>query len=325
MSDVRVASVGLGWWGKELARAAGRAELEVATCFARTPETREQFAGEMGCDLASTLDEVLEDPTIDGLLIATSHGSHRDLVERAADAGKHVFMEKPLALSVDDARASVRAADDAGVILQVGFQRRRLPAHRKLKQMIDDGSMGDIEMLEANHSLPNQIPKGAWRWDEEQSPLGSMTSLGIHQIENFHYLAGPISRVGAFNRRGRSVSIDEAAALVFEFSSGAVGTLLSSFFTPWNISLSVHGTQGAGFADVDGSTLRFQRSGESEPGDVPLEPVDALADQLIAFAECVSGGRRPEVGGAEGFAVVAVLEAAKRSTESGKVETVDTL
>lgn len=325
MSNVRVASVGLGWWGKELARAAGAAGVELVTCFARTPETREEFVAEFGCSQASTLDEILEDDSIDGLLIATSHASHRPLIERAADAGKHVFIEKPLALSVEDARASVEAAGDAGVVLQVGFQRRRLPAHRKLKELIQTGSLGDIEMLEANHSLPNRIPEGAWRWDEEQSPLGSMTSLGIHQIENFHYLGGPIARVGAVNRRGRAVPIDEAAGMVFEFSSGAVGTLLSSFFTPWRISLAVYGTGGAGFADRDGSTLHFQGVEDKEAEEVPLEPLDPVADQLVEFADCIRDGRSPEVGGVEGFAVVAVLAAASRSTESGKFEAVETL
>jgi predicted dehydrogenase len=97
MSSVRVASIGLGWWGKELARAARTAGIELATCFARTPEKRAEFAAEFGCPQASTLDEVLEDDSVDGLLIATSHASHRGLVERAAESGKHIFIEKPLA------------------------------------------------------------------------------------------------------------------------------------------------------------------------------------------------------------------------------------
>jgi predicted dehydrogenase len=325
MSSVRVASIGLGWWGKELARAAVTAGIELATCFARTPEKRDEFAAEFGCSQASTLDEVLEDDSVDGVLIATSHASHRDLIERAAGSGKHIFIEKPLALSVADARACVESARSAGVVLQVGFQRRRLPAHRKLKELIDDGAIGDIEMLEAHHSLPNRIPEGAWRWDEEQSPLGSMTSLGIHQIENFHYLAGPIARVGAVNRPGRDVSIDEAVAMVFEFASGAVGTLLSSFFTPWRISLAVYGTGGAGFADRDGSTLHFQPVDERESTEIPLTPLDVVSEQLAEFADCIRDGTSPEVSGEQGFAVVAVLEAATRSVASGEFETVATI
>jgi predicted dehydrogenase len=323
MARVKVASVGLGWWGKELARGARAAGLEVVSCYARTEEARNAFAGEVGCQPASRLEEVLADPTIDALLVATPHRTHRHLVEAAARAGKHVFIEKPLAMSVEDARACVEAGQAAGIVLQVGFQRRRHPAHREMKRLIDDGSMGDIESLEANHSLPNRIPENAWRWDEEESPLGSMTSLGIHQIENFHYLAGPINRVGAMSRQGRSVSIDEATALVFEFASGAVGTLVSSFFTPWRIGLSLHGTMGAAFADQDGAVLGYQPRGENRPTDVPLRAVDAVVDQLAEFAACVREGKRPEVSGVEGLAVVAVLEAARRSVATGSFEVVE--
>ena len=321
---VNVASIGLGWWGKALARGAQTAGLEVVSCYARTPESRDEFAAEFGCAPASSLEEVLADPAVDGLLIATSNSNRRDLVEAAADAGKHVFVEKPLALSVEDARACVEAAEAAGVVLQVGFQRRRHPAHRQMKRLIDEGSIGDIETLEANHSLPNRIPENAWRWNEEESPLGSMTSLGIHQIENFHYLAGPISRVGAVSRRGRSVTIDEATAMVFEFASGAVGTLVSSFFTPWRISLAVNGTEGAAFAERDGTALGFQRKGENTSTEIPLSEVDAVADQFLEFAVCIREGKRPEVSGAEGLAVVAVLEAAERSAATGSFQMVDT-
>lgn len=321
--SVKVASVGLGRWGRELARGAIAAGIDVVSCYARTEETRNAFAAEVGCDPVSSLEEVLSDPTVDALLVATSHTSHRELVEAAARAGKHVFIEKPLALSVEDARACVEAGEGAGIVLQVGFQRRRHPAHREMKRLIDEGSIGDIESLDANHSLPNRIPENAWRWDEEESPLGSMTSLGIHQIENLHYLAGPIARVGAVSRPGRSVSIDEATALIFEFASGAVGTLVSSFFTPWRISLAVQGTEGAAFADRDGTTLGYQPQGEDRPTAIPLAEVDAVSDQLSEFATCVREGRRPEVSGAEGLAVAAVLEAAERSVATGSLEVVD--
>lgn len=320
---VKVASIGLGWWGKELARGAKAAGIDLVSCYARTEETRREFAAELGCAAATSLEEVLADPAVDALLIATSHRSHRQLVEAAARAGKHVFIEKPLALSVGDARACMAAAETAGIVLQVGFQRRRHPAHREIKRLIDEGAIGDIETLEANHSLPNRISPNAWRWEEEQSPLGSMTSLGIHQIENFHYLAGPITRVGAVSRRGRSVSIDEATAMVFEFASGAVGTLTSSFFTPWRISLAVYGTDGAAFADRDGAALGYQARGEREPTEIPLTETDAVADQLADFAECIRNGTSPEVSGLEGLAVVAVLEAAKRSVATGCFEAVD--
>lgn len=318
---VRVASVGLGWWGKELAQAAQRSgRLQIESCFARTPQTRESFSSEFGCRTATSLDDLLSDEAVEAILVATSHQSHRELIEAAAAAGVHVFVEKPLTLSVEDGRAAVDAAAKAGIVLQVGHQRRRLAAHREIEGMIRDGEIGDIQMVEANHSLPNgfMMPAHAWRWNPEHSPLGSMTSLGIHQIDNFHYLAGPIAGVMAATRPGRQVSIDEATALVFDFESGAVGTLLTSFFTPWRISLAVHGTDGSAYADHDGARLEYQAREARERQIRWVGEVDTVADQLIEFADAVAGTTLPQVGGEEGLEVVAVLAAAVESWRSGR-------
>lgn len=321
MTDtVRVASIGLGWWGKELARAAGATgEIEIVSCFARTPEKRREFATSVGCDTADSLDELLGDERVAGVLVATSHASHRDIIEAAAEAGKHVFVEKPFTLTVEDGRAAVDAAEKAGIVLQVGHQRRRLAAHREMRRMLDAGEIGDLQMLEANHSLPNgfNLPPEAWRWDEDQSPLGSMTSLAIHQVDNFLYLGGPIGRVAAVSRAGRSVSIDEAAGLLVEFQSGAVGTILTSFFTPWHIRLAIHGTEGAAFTVDDGAVFEYQERGERERHTRSLDPIDPVVDQLAEFARVVRELDRPEVGGEEGLAVVAVLEAAVEAAKTG--------
>jgi predicted dehydrogenase len=111
--------------------------------------------------------------------------------------------------------------------------------------------------------------------------------------------------------------------MVFEFASCAVGTLVLSFFTPWRISLAVHGTEGAAFADRDGANLSYQPRGENRPTEIPLREIDAVVDQLIEFGGCVREGKRPEVSGAKGLAVVAVLEVAKRSVATGSFEVVD--
>ncbi|MGH8912196.1 MAG: Gfo/Idh/MocA family protein [Acidimicrobiia bacterium] len=321
VDKVRLASIGLGRWGNELVKAAeDTGRIAIISGYARTPEKRAEFTAATGSRTASSLDDVLADPEVEGLLVATSHSSHRQIIEEAAEAGKHVFMDKPLTLTVKDGRAAVDAAAAAGIVLQVGHQRRRLAAHRAIRGLIDGGSIGDIQLLEAQHSLPNgfTMPEKAWRRNAEESPLGSMTSLGIHQIDNFHYLAGPIARVAARTRPGRAVTIDEATGLLFEFASGAIGTMVSSFFTPWHIRLSVHGTEGAAYANEDGSRLDFQPRGDREVNPQPIDPVDPVADQLAEFARAIRGEVRPEVGGEEGLAVIAVLEAAVESAAGGR-------
>ena len=318
---VRLGSIGTGWWAGVLATAAATGgEAEIIACFSRSEEGRDTFAQKHGCRAAASLEDLLDDPAVEGVIIATAHASHRMLVEAAASAGKHIFVEKPLTLRTEDGAACVAAAAKAGVALQVGHQRRRAAANRRIKQMIEAGDLGDLEALEANLSLPTAIrmPPEAWRWNAEESPLGSMTSLGVHHLDTMAYLAGPVRSVFARTRPGRRAQIDEATVLVLEFESGALGTLITSFYTPSMSRLAVFGSAGSAFNEADGAALRVQTMDDAIPVEVDLEPNDPLADQMIEFARVVRGQATPETDGAAGLAVVALLEAAVESSRSGR-------
>lgn len=328
MSDrghVGLGILGLGWWGGELAAAIAKIEeARIVSCFARGEEGRSAFAAKVGCRAARSLDELLSDPEVEGVLVATSHASHLELVEAIASAGKAVFVEKPLATKVDEAAQAVRAAEAAGVVLQVGHQRRRTAANRRIRQLIDEGLIGDIQSLHGHQSIPNgfKMPAHAWRWDAEQSPLGSMTSLGIHKLDSMRYHAGPIESVFCRSRPGRDVSIDESTALVVEFESGAVGTLLTSFFVPVISELAVFGTEGAAYNTADGTRLQYQKRGEAIRSEIELDPVDPVVDQLTEFARAIRGGPAPEVGGREGLEIVSILSAAVESSRTGRIVSV---
>jgi predicted dehydrogenase len=177
-----------------------------------------------------------------------------------------------------------------------------------------------VKTAVANQSVPNgfRMAAEAWRWAPEQSPLGSMTSLGVHKIDTMHYLIGPITSVFAFTRPGRTRSIDEATILALEFEDGALGTLTTSFFTPVVNEIAVFGTDGAAFNTAGGARLQVQRRDEPEPKVVTLDPVDAVADQLSDFARAIRGEIPVEVDGEAGLAVVAVLEAAVESATTGR-------
>jgi predicted dehydrogenase len=318
---VKLASIGLGWWGSQLADAISETgNAEVTACYSRREEGRAAFAEEHGCRAFGSLEELLGDPDIEGVVIATSHESHREVVEQAASAGKAIFVEKPLTTTAEDARACVEAAASAGVPLQVGHQRRRTAANRRIRSMVDAGELGDIQTLEANQSIPNgfTMPDEAWRLNTGQSPLGSMTSLGIHKIDSMAYHAGPIRSVFCFTRPGRIRVIDEATVLALEFESGAVGTLITSFFTPVVSELTVFGTERTAFNMADGKRLLVQNRGEGNREEVDLEPVDPVVDQMAEFARVVRGQGVPETDGMVGLEVVAVLNAAVESSETRK-------
>jgi predicted dehydrogenase len=321
MSDgVRLASVGLGWWGRVLAEAAAAGGAEIAGGFARREESRAEFVAKYGGRGFESYEAILAAPDVDGVLLATPHTTHADQIEAAAAAGKHVFVEKPLALNVAEGRRAVEAADRAGVVLQVGHNRRRQPANRRLKAMIDAGELGTVTMVETNQSVPNALrfEPGYWRANRTESPLGGMTSLGVHMVETMTYLLGPAERVFAFSKGIlESPPIDHATTLVLEFGSGPLGYLGTSFVVPRTTSVTVRGTGGMAINDEDGTKFHVQQIGETSPTEQPIEVIDTVADQLAEFVQAIEGNARPETGGAEGLEVVAVLEAAMASSESG--------
>ena len=317
---INLGIIGLGKWGQALAAATVKTgEATIATCFARREEGRVSFAEKFGCRATTSVDEMLEDPDIDGVIIASANLSHRPLVEAAARAGKAVFVDKPLATTVEDAKECVAAAEAAGVILQVGHQRRRTAADRELNRLIRAGDIGEIQLVEAVHSVPSayRLPDDAWRWTPDESPLGSMCSLGVHKIDSMQYHAGPILRVTCFTRPGRNVSIDEATILGFDFESGALGTLQTSFFTPFISELAVHGTDMSAFNTRDGERLATQLRSDRDCTTVELAPVDPVADQLVEFARAIRGEATVETDGRVGLGVVAVMDAAVESSLSG--------
>lgn len=325
---VRLGSVGLGWWGGVLADgvAAGD-EAVVVSCFARTPETRQKFVDARGVRQAASFEEMLADDEIEGILLATSHESHADMIEAAAEAGKHIFVEKPFTLSVDDGKRAIAAAEKAGVVLQVGHNKRRQPANRRIKQLMDSGELGSVVMVETHQNAPMALnfKSEYWRASREESPLGSMTSLGVHMLDTMHYLLGPVDRVFAFSRSGvvpDAPPIDHVTSIVLQFASGQQGYLGTSFVVPPSVALTVRGTGGTVWNEEDGTKLFRQIPSEKTRESEDVEVLDTVADELSEFARAVRGGPAPETGGAEGLEVISVLNAAIASVESGKAESV---
>lgn len=314
--------IGLGWWGAVLTqKTAETGEARVVSCFARTEASREAFATEHGCAAAPSLEAMLEDPAVEGVLIATTHSSHLSLIDAAASAGKPVFVEKPLTLTSAEAHEVVAIGRRTGVPIQVGHQRRKTAANRVIRAMIDAGDLGPIQMATANQSVPGALSHApdAWRRDRSESPLGGMTSLGVHKIDTLHYLVGPMKRVFTMSKNTMTdPQIDEASVVAIEFVNGAVGTLVTSFVAPVISTVSIFGLGASAHNEADGTKLFTQTAADGAVRtEVTLQPVDAVVAQLAEFAGVVRGETMPEVGATEGAAVVAVLEAMVASDERG--------
>lgn len=318
--------IGTGWWGDTLAvSAVETGKVRIAACYARTESARDAFATRHACASAPTLDALLNDSEVQGIVIATSHSSHLPLIEQAADAGKPIFVEKPLTLTVGEAQKVVEIVRSTGLHLQVGHQRRRTAANRKIKEMIDTGKLGPIQAVEANQSVPKALSHtpDSWRRDRAESPLGGMASLAVHKIDTMHYLVGPMKRVFTFTKNTMDEPpIDEATVIAIEFHNGAVGTLITSFVVPAISQISVFAIGASAHNVADGTRLLTQTEGADQT-EVPLDSVDPVIDQLTEFAAVIRGEAIPETGPAQGAAVVAAMDAMITSAATGVPVDVD--
>lgn len=323
MADpVKAALVGVGWWGAELTRgtrASGR--LDVVSCHSRSADNRERFAVDQGIRAVADWDTVLADDEIEAVIVATPHSTHTRLVTEAAEAGKHVFVEKPMTMTVEDGWGCVEAAEKAGVVLAVGHNRRRQGPTRRIRQLLDEGRLGRIVMADTNQSGPSGLRGAAdnWRNDPTERPLSGMTPFGVHVIDALLYLLGPIARVTAVRANVLDhTALDDGAVLTLEFESGAVGMLATATSVPTTTRLGVLGSEGAAWNMDDGTRLLVQPIGERLPGEETVAEVDTVAEQMADFADAIRTGGSPEVGGVEGLAVVSVMEAAFASAASGR-------
>jgi predicted dehydrogenase len=321
METVRLGVVGLGWFGGVLAESARSSGVaDVVACYARTEETRAAFAEKHGCRAVGDLDEMLADPGIDGLLIATPHSTHADIAGRTVEAGKHVFVEKPLALTVADTKRVAEAASRADVEVQVGHNRRRQPANRRIKAMIDAGELGTVLQLDGMHTAAGghkpDLP--AWRKDPAECPFGGMTALGVHTVDTFHYFMGPAKKVTSFSTRIHGFNdLDEATTVLVEYESGQVASINTTYFAPPVVGLAVFGSDAAAWNEEDGKRLFTQARSDPTRSEQEVERLDTLVDEIGEFARCIRGEGVPETGVAEAIEVAAVLEAVGRSIESG--------
>jgi predicted dehydrogenase len=328
-NSVRVASVGIGWWSNVLADAIGKSEeLEIVNCYTRHEERRAEFAAKYRCRQAKTYEEVLKDPEVEGVLLTIPHTLHADYAILAAHAGKHVFLEKPFALTTADALKAAAACKQAGVVLAVGHSRRRQAPNRKLKAMLEAKELGVVTQVEGNLSAGSALGYAPdfWRSSRTESPAGGMTAMGVHHVDTFQYLLGPITRVMAISKRlAAPVDLDDTTALIFEFERGPVGYLGTSLVIPKILYLNVYGTEanayteGAGASEGEGTRLLIQKVGGDQKVAVPLPPTDIFREELEDFAHAVRGGRAYEVTVEEAIRVVAVCEAVVRSVETGRL------
>jgi predicted dehydrogenase len=331
---LRLAIVGLGYWGPNLARNLARVG-ELAWACDLSPENRDRY-GRLYPEARTTgdLDEVLADPALDAVAIATSVPTHHPLGMRVLAAGKHLFVEKPLALSTAEARELVEAAEAADRRLMVGHLLLFHPGLRKVKQLIRSGDLGTLRYL-----YGVRVNLGKIRADEN-----ALWSLGAHDIAVLLDLIG--ERPYELQARGECYVRPGVEDVVFgylKFASGVVAHLHLSWLDPHKTrSLTVVGSDKmVVFDDMESDRkVTVYDKGITQPradtygeyvgvrsGDISIPRVtsdEPLRLEVEEFAAAIREQRAPLSDGHSGIAVVEVLEGLQRSLdEGGRVVTVD--
>ena len=313
-----IAIIGTGMWAPRLAAAAQRAGLELVTCFSRDQGKRGEFAERFGCEPSASLEEAIEHPGVEGVLLVTPNDVHEEQALACAERGRHVFVEKPIADSVEAGERMRASVAGAGVTLMVGHAFRRLGAARRVKQLLEEGALGRVVLAEANMSLPGSFKPEAWRAQRERNPGGPIMQLGIHHIDTLAYWLGPVQRAsGRFAHVCSTADIDDVGAVTLEFESGALGSLTGSYVSPKTLSLRLLATEAVLDYRTDFSVwpdaqaldavTTLMLSGEP----VEFEERDMLAEELAEFGRCIRGEQsEPETGADDGIAALAAVNEA---------------
>jgi predicted dehydrogenase len=312
----------MGWWSDVLADAVTRSgKLQIVSCYTRSEQKRQAFAAKYGCRAAPSYDAILEDLGIEAIINTTPNNVHAETTRAAAAARKHVFLDKPIANTIADARALTAACRDAGVVLALGYQRRKESHFRWVRRQIDDGVFGKLVNAEANISRDRlgQFQLGSWRYTSEGMPGGVMLQIGIHYTDVLEFLMGPIKAVqGNLAQLVLPGENPDIASLILEHENGALSTLNACYASASEYYLmNVYGKEATAYYDLHNG-LRFLKRGTNRPDPVSCAKNDTIVEELEEFAAAVRGEGQPEMDGEKGTASLAVLLAGIKSAREGR-------
>jgi predicted dehydrogenase len=328
---IRAAIVGVGRWGQNLVECTQDKtdKIRFTTGVARTPERAAPFALRYGLTLVDDYAKALADPTIDAVVLATPHTQHAQQVIAAARAGKHVFTDKPFALTRATAEAAAKACEDAKRVLAVGFNWRYQLALQEIRRMLQDGRLGRLLHIEGNFNGPSvyRFPKDHWRQQAEEGPAGGMTGRGVHLVDSMLYLAGRIDSVFAQSARlTLDYGLDDTTSMLFKFKNGASGYLGTVIATAEGWRMQVLGSKG--WATVGSiphlhtwSLTTCMVNGQPTAIDYPQTSSERA--ELEGFADAIEGRTPYACPPDDAVHGVAVLEAVVKSAQSGQREPID--
>lgn len=246
--------------------------------------------------------KLIEDPEVDAVYIATPPGSHRDYALQVAAAGKHCYVEKPMARSAAECREMVAAFERAGKKLFVAYYRRALPAFVKVKELVEQGAIGRVSSVSHRHASPSHrqaVEKLGWRVQAETAGAGLFLDLASHLLDALDFILGPLQRVtGTAANVASGYDVEDVASVSFATEGGAAGVSLWNFASDvaedW---IEISGTDGRiGWACFGNGEVHLRRGKQTEvlacppPRHVQAPLIRLVVADLLGQGECPSTG-----------------------------------
>jgi myo-inositol 2-dehydrogenase/D-chiro-inositol 1-dehydrogenase len=311
------------WHARCLAHDIQQAEL-AAAADPDEDAARRAAALAPGARWSTSHEAILSDPSIRAVVIASPDGTHARIIEEAAQAGKDVFCEKPLATDLPEADAALAAVASHGIKLQVGFQRRFDPAYQRAREVIAAGELGPVELAVATTRDPLEAGRpGAGK----NAAIFIQTT--IHDLDSLRYLTGlevvqVYANASYFGEASAEEDEVDTAAVILRFQTGALATITNSWRAAYgyDVQVEVMGPKGKIQVGSDRQTAVRHFDAQGVHHDHVYWYIDrfgqAYRREMEHFIECVARGVTPDVGGADARAAQALAEAAARSLREGR-------
>ena len=334
-TPVRIGLVGYGWWGKTIAKQIlSSNRMSLVAVVEVSAELRQQMATDpvlQGVQVLASFDEFLQIADMEAVILCTPHQQHADQIVAAAEAGKHVFCEKPLCLTVKDAQRAIDSCTQHQRVLGIGHERRFEPSVMELRREIEAGIFGTILQIEANFSQDKffALPKDNWRLSNKHAPVGPLTATGIHLVDLAIAILGPSEAVWArLATRGSDFENGDTLGIMLAFPEGANALISAMLATPFEGRFTVYGSKGwfeirdrTHPENPTGWDIKRVMQGQ-EPVTSFAAPHPTVRANLEAFSAAIRQEKPYPVTHREMLANVAALEAIMTSVLTQKIEAV---
>jgi predicted dehydrogenase len=333
-NPVKLGIVGLGRWAKVLTNAALKSDkLQIIAGHSRSQEKRDEFKQQFNVETYDSLDEILSMPEIEGVIITVPNEQHYTVAKKIAEAGKHIYTEKPISNILADGLRMEALQQKYNVTMTVGHSARLLKGVQIMKDNLENGSLGKLAFIEANFSNERalELTPDTWRWYRDRAPGGPLSQLAIHMFDILHYLGGDVDGVSSMASKLSPVGaeVDDQSMSTVRFKNGVIGYVGSCWTSPGIFSTRVFAQSGLMHFELDfaswdepenlhkTSSLYIQRGkdGYGLREDLEIFSGNMFQDELEIFAEACRSGKSNKLTAHDGNIAVAMVYAALKSID----------